>query len=115
MQITDFQRLGPGQKGFAGDSRARRQGDVARIAIDLDEADALWHVEGQIGMSGERALHSDDARLLLSAHEDEERDEEEHRIVEQAEGPEKERHALAQARSQAEHTFDSRLHPERSR
>ena len=45
MQLADASGSVPDEECFVGDARADRRGDLAGVAIDLDEADAVRRLE----------------------------------------------------------------------
>ena len=49
VQVAELSRLGADDEGFGEDARASRAGELARIAIDIDERDAFGRLE--VGLS----------------------------------------------------------------
>src|SRR5262249_44677042 len=70
VQLTDLGGLGACQKRFVEHARAVRRGQLAGIAIDVREGDAVRRLEADALMAGKRADHEgrpDGKRRLRSA------------------------------------------------
>ena len=57
MYVAVLRRLRAREERFAEYVRAGGTGQLARVTVDLDEPDTVWHLEGRARAPGQRGLH----------------------------------------------------------
>src|SRR5437867_2846540 len=73
VEFAVLSRFGAGDEGLVVDARAGGERQLARVAIDLREGDALGNLEGDARAAGERGLHEvgpDGERRLRAGERD---------------------------------------------